>query len=91
MSYQTITVYRCQCDRCYHAWTTKRNVLPLRCAKCNVATWNSETNMPLAAHETQQTAQTISRREKRQIDAIAAHSVARRIETDIDYSDFETP
>ena len=41
MSYEKVSVYRCKCDKCFHEWTAKADILPVRCAKCNVTTWNN--------------------------------------------------
>jgi hypothetical protein len=39
-----IKVFQCTCERCGHCWTTKTDALPVRCAKCNVTTWNKPRN-----------------------------------------------
>ena len=37
-----LTVYRCICSKCSHSWVTKDHALPVRCARCNVKTWNDD-------------------------------------------------
>ncbi len=37
-----LSVYRCICSKCKGTWITKDHALPVRCAKCNVKTWNDD-------------------------------------------------
>lgn len=40
MSSENIMLNKCKCERCSHAWNTRKEQLPIVCPSCKSPYWN---------------------------------------------------